>query len=153
VEIAWVHLGRSRLTGYVGMGLAGAAALILLLSTWSGLNLTLQAVAHGHKVDSYEAFEGTRRDSGYFLSRATQPGQVVATCFGWPAFLDEKAVIKETCPLSTRKPVDPPTWGTEVSFPEYTKPVAPHGATVVWQETSELGGNSWVWKVPGRPAP
>jgi hypothetical protein len=130
----------------IGVALAAVLGLALLYTTSSGLRTTAHVVAHGHTVDAYEAFEATRRDSGYYLDRVTRPGQVVETCYGWPAFLDEQAVIKETCPLSTRKPVAPPTWGTDADFPNVSRPFAPRGGHVVWSQTSALGGNSWIWR-------
>ena len=140
---------RSVPASYIGLALASVVGLALLYSTSSGLRSTAHAVAHGHTVDGYEAFEATRRDSGYYLNRVTRPGQVVATCFGWPAFLDEKAIIRETCPLSTRRPVARPTWGTDAAFPAFSRPFAPPGDKVVWSQTSMLGGDSWVWQVSG----
>ncbi|HSZ36982.1 MAG TPA: hypothetical protein VK773_07810 [Acidimicrobiales bacterium] len=147
VDISRRHVKRSVPASYVGVALAGVVGLALVYTTSSGLRSTAHVVVHGHTVDGYEAFEGTRRDSGYYLNRVTRPGQVVETCFGWPAFLDEKAVIKETCPLSTRRPVGPPTWGTDADFPALSQPFAPPGAKVVWSQTSKLGGDSWVWRV------
>jgi hypothetical protein len=143
------RLRRPLPASYIGIALVGVVGLALVYSTLSGLRATAHAVAHGHTVDGYEAFEATRRDSGYYLDRVSRPGQVVATCFGWPAFLDEKAVIKETCPLSTRRPVARPTWGTDAGFPVFSRAVAPSGDKVVWSQTSELGGDSWVWRVSG----
>ena len=147
VEGSVRRVKRSMPPSFVGVVLAAAIGLGLLYSTSSGLRSTAHVVAHGHTVDAYEAFEATRRDSGYYLNRVTRPGQVVATCFGWPAFLDEKAIIKETCPLSTRLPVGRPLWGTYGSFPALTQPFAPPGDKVVWSQASKLGGNSWVWRV------
>lgn len=149
VDIVGRRVSRSLPASYIGIGLASVVGLALLYSASSGLRSAVDAVAHGHTVDGYEAFEATRRDSGYYLNRATRPGQVVTTCFGWPAFLDEKAIIKETCPLSTRRPVARPVWGTDASFPAFTRPFAPRGASVVWSQTSQLGGDSWVWRVSG----
>jgi hypothetical protein len=150
VDISRQPVRRSEVPpSYVGITLVVVIGLGLLYSTSSGLRSTVHAVAHGHTVDSYEAFEATRRDSGYYLSRVTRPGQVVATCFGWPAFLDEKAIIKETCPLSTRVPVARPVWGTDASFPAFSQPFAPPGNEVVWSQTSKLGGDNWVWRVSG----
>jgi hypothetical protein len=150
VDISGQRVKRSAPASYIGVALAGVIGLGLLYSASSGLRSTVHVVAHGHTVDGYEAFEATRRDSGYYLNRVTRPGQVVATCFGWPAFLDEKAIIKETCPLSTRLPVAAPTWGTNASFPAFTQPSAPPGDKVVWSQTSKLGGDNWVWRVTGR---
>ena len=147
---ARLHAWDSRAARAIGIALAGLIGLGLLYSVSSGLRTTAHTVVHGHTVDGYEAFEGTRRDSGYYLDRVTRPGQVVETCFGWPAFLAEQAVIKETCPLSTRRPVARPTWGSEASFPAFTRPFAPAGDRVVWSQTSKLGGNSWVWRVGSR---
>ncbi|MBK6671504.1 MAG: hypothetical protein IPG46_18265 [Actinobacteria bacterium] len=62
-------------------------------------------IAHGHEIDGYERLEGTRRAAGRYLGRATTPGEVIATCFGWIAYGAPENPIKETCPLSTRKPV------------------------------------------------
>jgi hypothetical protein len=149
VEMSRHRVRRSRPASYIGIALAGVLGLALLNSTLSGLHSTADAVVHGHTVDGYEAFEATRRDSGYYLNRVTRPGQVVQTCYGWPAFLDETAIIKETCPLSTRNPVARPTWGTGADFPDFSRPFAPPGARVVWSQASKLGGDSWVWKVNG----
>jgi hypothetical protein len=74
------------------------------------------ALAHGHQPDSYESFEATRRQSGIYLGRVAPPGDVIETCFGWVAYGAEQASIKETCPLSTRKPVGVPHWFVDVSF-------------------------------------
>ncbi len=155
ISVGWMvaipghRVRRSVPASYIGLALAIVVGLALVYSTSTGLRSTVHAVVHGHTVDGYEAFEATRRDSGYYLDRVTQPGQVVATCFGWPAFLDEKATIKETCPLSTRRPVARPTWGTDAAFPTFSRPFAPSGARVVWSQTSMLGGDSWVWRVGG----
>jgi hypothetical protein len=146
VDIARHRVRTSPPARSIGLALAAVLGLALLYTTSSGLRTTAHVVAHGHTVDAYEAFEATRRDSGYYLDRVTRPGQVVETCYGWPAFLDEKAVIKETCPLSTRKPVAPPTWGTDADFPDVTRPFAPRDGRVVWSQGSALGGDSWIWR-------
>jgi hypothetical protein len=142
-----LRLGRQ----IVAVGILGACAtvfavVVLTMSAWPGWTLAVDAVMHGHQVDAYEAFEGTRRQTGVYLAHVTKPGQVVQTCFGWPAFEDESAVIEETCPLNTRKPVGPPKWGTDVSFPTTVKPTAPPGAKVVATFYSSQGGVSWVYE-------
>jgi len=79
-------------------------------------------LAEGHLMDGYEAFEQTRRDAGMFLGQTVQPGDVVRTCYGWPAYGALQATIAETCPLSTRKPVGPPRWHDGLSFPDHQDP-------------------------------
>ncbi len=141
---------RAARTSVPVMVLAACVALfgcvVLTRSAWSGWTTSVQAVVHGHQVAGYEEFEATRRQTGIYLAGVTRPGQVVETCFGWPAFEDESAVIRETCPLSTRKKVAPPTWGTNASYPATIKPVAPPGAVVVAVFTSPEGGDSWVYE-------
>jgi hypothetical protein len=126
--------------------LALFGCVVLTWSARSGGTTAVQAVVHGHQVVGYEAFEATRRDTGLYLAGVTRPGQVVETCFGWPAFEDEAAAIKETCPLSTRKRVAAPTSGAGASFPATVKPIAPDGAVVVATFTSPDGGDSWVYR-------
>ena len=75
-----------------------------------------RALARGHTVSDYEAFEETRKEAGIFLGQIARPGDVVETCYGWIAYGALQATIKETCPLSTRKPVAAPRWHDGIIF-------------------------------------
>jgi hypothetical protein len=77
-------------------------------------------LAHGHQMDDYESFELTRKEAGLYLKGVVRPGQVVETCWGWPEYETEQATIKETCPLSTRKPVGPSTWTLQITYGPYS---------------------------------
>ena len=112
---------------------------------------TLDVIRAGHIEDDYEQFERTRMMTGWYVADHAKPGDVLETCFGWPAYFAKQQVIKETCPLSTRKEVDEPTWSSQVSFPGYIEPVAPEGWEVVYNvpgppgtDSTPPGGNSWV---------
>ena len=76
-------------------------------------------IAHGHQMDDYESFELTRKEAGLYLKSVVRPGQVVETCFGWPEYEAEQATIKETCPLSTRKPVGQSNWTLQITYGPY----------------------------------
>ncbi len=90
----------------IALGLTGYA-ISHYRADWQQTKVVL---THGHQMDESEAFEQTRRESGMFLGQVARPGDVIATCFGWPAYGALQAIIKETCPLSTRKPVGEPRW-------------------------------------------
>lgn len=109
-------------------------------------------IAHGHEIDGYERLEGTRRAAGRYLGRATTPGEVIATCFGWIAYGAPENPIKETCPLSTRKPVAPPTWGVELEWPDSGALRLPDGATIeaVFSATGDRPGRTIVYRFADR---
>lgn len=108
------------------------------------LRVTANAIAHGHTEDPYESFERTRMETGWYLSAHAKPGDVVETCFGWPAFYAKQTVIKETCPLSTSEPVGEPTWIAGASFPQEGDMTPPEGWSLVFSKASPSGGRSWV---------
>ena len=137
----------------VGARIACAAIIglgVFAASTTAGrMSNDAETIVHGHQEDAYEAFEGTRRASGIYLSRIDKPGQVIQDCFGWIAYENEAESIDETCPLNTRKPVALPTWGNNVSYPGFVKPVLPSGETLVRVFASNLGsgGDSWIYRI------
>jgi len=108
--------GGSSAARLVGPVAAVGIALGLVADKAPQFHQDAQVLLHGHQVSSYEAFEATRRQAGVYLGRVAAPGDVVETCFGWIAYGAEQTTVKETCPLSTRKPVGRPRWFVDVSF-------------------------------------
>ena len=91
----------------------------------------------GHWISPNESFETGRRDAGTVLAAKVAPGEVVQTCFGWIEYQVPTSPIKEICPLSTRLPVPPPTWGVEVLSQTSDDADLPKHTTIVATITPE----------------
>lgn len=99
----------------------------------------LQTLRDGHQIDEFEAFEATRRDAGQFLADAAFDGEVVKTCFGWPAYGALQSPVDEVCPLSTRLAVDEPTWIVVTSWPGLDDLEVPVGFELKASFVSHIG--------------
>jgi len=64
----------------------------------------------GRTTGEFELHELARRRAAQHVAFVAQPGDVIQTCFGWPAYEAIDHDIAELCPLNTRAPVDPPRW-------------------------------------------
>lgn len=109
-------------------------------------------LTHGHQMDGYEYFEQTRKQSGIYLSQVASPGDVIATCFGWPAYEAPQMTIKETCPLNTRNPVAEPTWYDGISWMEYDEnriPKPDFHLDQTFESPHPDGGNTRLYKRDG----
>lgn len=101
-------------------------ATLLAIQVQNGAGRTLAGtLRHGHVTTQYEAFEVQRREAGRHLGRVAEPGDVIATCFGWVAYGAIENPILETCPLNTREPVADPRWMTLVVYPGTGAPEVP----------------------------
>jgi len=131
-------------------GLAALVYVLMPVMIFSGNNFkeTASMIRNGHPMTDYEAFEKTRQDAGKWIGMNSQTGDVVATCFGWLAWGARENLISETCPLSTRKPVDSPTWISDSSFPGNRTPTtSPYGSIVkVFSSNFGAGGATWIIK-------
>lgn len=87
-----------------------AVAAVLLRFHGDGIRRTAEVVQTGHVVGGFELFEKTRQDAGRLVGERAEPGDVLTTCYGWPAYEAPQTVIDELCPLSTRDDVGDPTW-------------------------------------------
>ena len=85
------------------------------LARWGGVGQVINVVRNGHTVDSYEAFELTRYQSGEWLAQNASADEGILTCWGWVAYMAEQSPIAETCPLSTRDAVVS-TWFVNSAF-------------------------------------
>jgi hypothetical protein len=101
-------------------------------------------------VNDYLLFEDARREAGQAVARLAEPGDVVATCFGWIAFEAIDTTIHETCPLNTREYVGEPDWVVVMTFPGQDPPELIFEAEL--RETvlssSPLGGRFDIGEVP-----
>jgi 4-amino-4-deoxy-L-arabinose transferase-like glycosyltransferase len=120
----------------------------------SDVRSVARAVRHGHQLDSYENFEAVRKQAGIDVSRLARPGEVIETCYGWVAYENERSPIKEStartkCPLSTRKPVAPPSWLVTGSYPGIEQPPVPGRATLVKElvSTANPGGAMFIYRL------
>jgi hypothetical protein len=152
--VAQVFMSRGRLMAVVGLSVAVVVASAVLYVQRDEIRSAARNVKHGYHFDDYEAFEGTRKEAGIYLARVAHEGDVIETCFGWVAYEAEAQSIKETCPLSTRKPVAAPRWYVDVSFPGIQEPAPPPGGTLVARFVSTVGvsGASFVFRLDDRSA-
>ena len=88
-------------------------------------------IVNGNSGTDFDKVESTRRDAAKYLATIIEPGEVIATCFGWFAYESRTNPILETCPLNTRLPVDPPRYGTALVMPSNVEPDIPSTARIV----------------------
>jgi hypothetical protein len=128
----------------LAIGVAGVALFVAVLvigvasSGYGPLGTSARALVNGHTVSQYEGFEAARRDAGEFVGELAEPGDVIATCWGWIAFGARDNPIHETCPLNTSEPVGPPRYGTVGTFPGFEEPDL-GGGTIVETFYSDVG--------------
>jgi hypothetical protein len=125
------------------------AAICASIIMGHNLKATFNVVLHGHQISSYEGFERTRAQAGYWLGTHTSKSEVIMTCFGWVAWGARQNPFLETCPLSTRKSVGSPNWFVDFSFPGVHVPkTSPIGKIVkVFTSSTGTGGASWIVKL------
>lgn len=126
----------------IGRGVVGPAIVALFALVPWGLGhglVLLDTLKDGHRIGEFEAFEATRRSAGQFLADTAADGEVVETCFGWPAYGALQSPIDEVCPLSTKLPVEEPTWIVITSWPGIDDVEVPVGFEVEAEYVSDVG--------------
>ncbi len=139
-----------------GLGIAVALAIVVQVLGLPGplnanpLRTTAKRVVNGSTLAQSDAFELARRDAGEFVGRIAEPGDVVATCFGWIAYGALETTIDETCPLNTRDEVGPVRWVVLVTYPGTDPTTPPEGSELVQSFVSEVGegGRVDVYRLP-----
>lgn len=134
------------------IGAAAAVAIGFALVRWNGEGIrhASYVVRNGHFVTDFELFEATRQDAGTLVGDLAAPGDVLSTCFGWPAYEASQTTIDELCPLSTRRDVGAPTWWVLTEIDGYEDFEAPTGAQRVVGIPSPTA-TSWVFRDFSRP--
>jgi hypothetical protein len=84
----------------------------------------LQRIKAGSTTSPYLEFEKVRREAGQRVAEMAEPGEVIATCYGWVAFEALDNPIHETCPLNTRKTVEPIQWVVMSTYPGKEPPAS-----------------------------
>lgn len=139
---------RSRAVGLpapavLGLGAAGLlfAATTAVGTARLGFTETLaRQVRAGPPTNDYLRFEQARREAGIRVADLAEPGDVVATCFGWVAYEALAHPIEETCPLNTREPVDPARWLVEVHYPDTGQPARPGTVASIRSDGVDIDG-------------
>ncbi len=112
-------------------------------TTWDGRTRTLiDRVQAGPATNDYLQFEIARRAAGQRIDELAEPGEVVATCYGWIAYGAFDNTILETCPLNTRRPVGPEQWSIMSYWPDTGAPTTDDPSLVesIRSEGVELDG-------------
>jgi hypothetical protein len=102
-------------------------------------------VRSGHQVIDFELLEQSRQEAGLVVSELAEPGDVLTTCFGWPAYEAAQTTIDELCPLSTRDEVGEPDWWVLTEIEGRADFEEPYGAERVVGIESPTA-TSWVFK-------
>lgn len=135
----------SRARPLVGLVAAGLLLLtVVAVPSRSALRVTARTLVGGHVMTGYDGLEQARQEAGQRLGRLAEPGDVVATCFGWIAYHVPQATIDETCPLNTRDPVGLPTWYVDVTVVGHDPAPGPAGWTLVDSVLSDVGDGARV---------
>jgi hypothetical protein len=129
------------------LGVAAAAVVALALVRWHGESVrqTATVVRSGHQVIDFERFERSRQEAGQVVGEMAAPGDVLTTCFGWPAYEAPQTVIDELCPLSTRDEVGEPDWWVLTEIEGRDDFEEPSGAEQVVGIESPTA-TSWVYR-------
>lgn len=129
------------------LGVVAAAVVALALVRWhgEGLRQTAAVVRSGHTVIDFERFERSRQEAGAIVGEVAEPGDVLTTCFGWPAYEAAQTTIDELCPLSTRDEVGEPDWWVLTEIDGRDDFEEPFGAERVVGVESPTA-TSWVYR-------
>lgn len=129
------------------LGVVAAIAVGFALIRWhgEGVRQTAQVMRSGHEVIDFELFEQSRQEAGLVVSELARPGDVLTTCFGWPAYEAALTTIDELCPLSTRHEVGEPDWWVLTEVDGRDDFEEPYGAERVVGIESPTA-TSWVFK-------
>ncbi|MCC5952418.1 MAG: hypothetical protein JJU45_10035 [Acidimicrobiia bacterium] len=121
--------------------LVAVPAIGLLQDEGGGSGEMVRRLRQGATSYYFLHFEVERRGAGLAVAELAEPGDVVATCFGWVAFEARQQYISEICPLNTRVDVGPPDWYVTGGFPGHERPSPPAGTTVYSVDIdNEVGG-------------
>ncbi|HET9371323.1 MAG TPA: hypothetical protein VFO19_13785, partial [Vicinamibacterales bacterium] len=100
------------------------AWLVAGLAVSSGLLATRMTLATRHVVPVWELFDADRRLAGEFLRQYADPGEVVRTPHGWPAYAS-KLPVNDGSGLNTRTPIENTKYWVEQGSPHDTGSHAP----------------------------
>lgn len=129
---------RTRLTAWLVAGLAVSG----------GLLETRMAIANRHAVPIWELFDADRRLAGEFLRHYAEPGEIVRTAHGWPAYAS-KLPVNDGSGLNLRVAMPDMKYFVEHGVPHATgsrAPGRPDGAIPLATfnlASSEVRGYSW----------
>lgn len=129
------------------LGVVAATVVAVALVRWhgEGARQTISVVRAGHVVSDPELLERSRQEAGEVVGELAEPGDVLTTCFGWPAYEAPQTVIDELCPLSTRDEVGEPDWWVLTEIDGRDDFEEPFGAERVVGVESPTA-TSWVFR-------